>query len=233
MTVFFDCPAPKRCAAAVLKDSAVSEQLLGWYEQHQAHITDLFNQQVGDPAGFQALLEETDIQLNAESMTFIFSAGILILSFLENMAGVTMKRHDLAFIRKLLTRVTFSTAPKRTKNRRSAREFETARASGQHDMSAKSRKRNCRVQQQVRPRQRRRTDDAYEPLPVDPIEYSFCAIDPNHKNLCKYSIGSNIDNNNVDHQLSGLALNSKAKKIILDTCITKLLFRTEFPQMSV
>ncbi|KAL0215827.1 hypothetical protein P9112_008011 [Eukaryota sp. TZLM1-RC] len=96
MAVFFDCPAPKGYAAAVLKDFAVSEQLLGWYEQHHAHITDLFNKQVGDPARFQALLERVDIQLNAESMTFIFSAGLGILSFLENMAGETMKRHALA-----------------------------------------------------------------------------------------------------------------------------------------
>ncbi|KAL0207648.1 hypothetical protein P9112_012276 [Eukaryota sp. TZLM1-RC] len=79
---------------------------------------------------------------------------------------------------------------------------------------AKSRKRNSRVQQQVRPRQRRRTEDAYKPPPVDPIEYSFCAIDPNHKNLCRYSIGSRMDDNNVDHQLSGLVLNPKAKNII-------------------
>ncbi|KAL0223375.1 hypothetical protein P9112_002765 [Eukaryota sp. TZLM1-RC] len=96
MAVFFDCPAPKGYAAAVLKDYAVSEQLLGWYEQHHAHITDLFNQQVGDSARFQALLAGVDIQLNADSMTFISSTGLRILPFLEKMAGETMKRHALA-----------------------------------------------------------------------------------------------------------------------------------------
>ncbi|KAL0214689.1 hypothetical protein P9112_006873 [Eukaryota sp. TZLM1-RC] len=70
---------------------------------------------------------------------------------------------------------------KKNKNRRTARELATTIASGELDIPAKSRKRNSRLQQQVRPRQRRRTDDAYEPPPVDPIEYSFCAIDPNHK----------------------------------------------------
>ncbi|KAL0208852.1 hypothetical protein P9112_011439 [Eukaryota sp. TZLM1-RC] len=192
--------------------------------QHDAHITDLFNQQVGDPARFQALLKEVDIQLNAESMTFIFSAGLRILSFLENMASETMKKHALAltasyspafisFSQQLDKHFLLSTAPKRTKTRRSAREFETVRASGQHDMPAKSRKRNSRVQQQVRRRQRRSTEDAYEPPPVDPIEYSFCAIDPGHKNLCGYSIGSRINDNNVNHRFSGLVLNPKAKNI--------------------
>ncbi|KAL0214652.1 hypothetical protein P9112_006836 [Eukaryota sp. TZLM1-RC] len=99
-------------------------------------------------------------------------------------------------------------------------ELATTIASGKLDIPAKSRKRNCRLQQQVRPRQRRRTDDAYEPPPVDPVEYSFCAIDPNHKNLCGYSIGSRIDNNNVDHQLSGLVLNPKARKIIHPPVLT-------------
>ncbi|KAL0216676.1 hypothetical protein P9112_008860 [Eukaryota sp. TZLM1-RC] len=88
------------------------------------------------------------------------------------------------------------------------------------DMPAMSRIRNSRLQQQVRPRQRRRTDDAYGPPPVDPIEYSFCAIDPNHKNLCGYSIGSRIDNNNVDHQLLGLVLNPKARKMIHPPVLT-------------
>ncbi|KAL0223108.1 hypothetical protein P9112_002498 [Eukaryota sp. TZLM1-RC] len=246
-------------ATAVLKDSAVSKQLLGWYEQHHAHITALFNQQVGDPDRFQALLEEVDTQLNVESMTFIFSAGPRMF-FLENMAGETMKRLALApsasyspgiisfsqqvdkhFLRLnpnrqllrnsfklfnkknfatyilasngLSLRVTFSTAPKRTKHCRSAREFD-ARASGHYNMPAKSRMRNSRLQQQVRPRQRRRTEDAYEPPPVDPIEYSFCAIDPNPKNLCGYLIGSRMDDNNVNHQLSGCVLNPRAKNII-------------------
>ncbi|KAL0209818.1 hypothetical protein P9112_009902 [Eukaryota sp. TZLM1-RC] len=111
-------------------------------------------------------------------------------------------------------RFSFSFAPNKTKNRRIARQLATTIASGQHDIPARSQKRNSRVQQQVRARQRRRTDDAYEPPPVDPIEYSFCAIDPNHKNLCGYSIETRIDNNNVDHQLSHLVLNPKAKKII-------------------
>ncbi|KAL0209839.1 hypothetical protein P9112_009923 [Eukaryota sp. TZLM1-RC] len=114
-------------------------------------------------------------------------------------------------------RFSFSFAPKKTKNRRIARQLATTIASGLHDMPTKSRKRNSRVQQQVRARQRRRTDDAYEPPPVDPIEYSFCAIDPNHKNLCGYSIETRINNENVDHQLSHLVLNLKAKKIIQPT----------------
>ncbi|KAL0205449.1 hypothetical protein P9112_000756 [Eukaryota sp. TZLM1-RC] len=109
---------------------------------------------------------------------------------------------------------TFFIAPKKPKKRRVAREFATDRASGGDDMRAKTRKRKSRLQQQVHPRQRGRIDDAYEPLPINPIEYSICTIDPNHKDLCGYSIGSRIDNSIEDHQLSGLVLNPKATKII-------------------
>ncbi|KAL0209821.1 hypothetical protein P9112_009905 [Eukaryota sp. TZLM1-RC] len=64
----------------------------------------------------------------------------------------------------LSLRLTFSTASEKTMNRRSAREFETAIASGQNDIPTKSRKRNSRVQQQVRPRQRQRTDELTTPM---------------------------------------------------------------------
>ncbi|KAL0208619.1 hypothetical protein P9112_011206 [Eukaryota sp. TZLM1-RC] len=184
---------------------------------------DLFTQQVADPHRFDAMLMLENVDFNPNNITFLFTAGLNILSFLENNAPDTMRRnavspspsyspgfisfnqklekHFLSFTanhcllkdpfaffrnKKYLTytissdavsiRFTFF-AFKKNKNRRTARELATTIASGKDDIPAKSRKRNSRVQQQVRPRQRRRTDDAYEPPPVDPIEYSFCAIE--------------------------------------------------------
>ncbi|KAL0219002.1 hypothetical protein P9112_004655 [Eukaryota sp. TZLM1-RC] len=95
MAVFFYCKSPKKFASAVLKDASVSEQLPG---------CDLFDQQVGTPARFQALLEETDLHLNTETVNLIFFSNFHVLSFFENTASETMNRLALACstIRKLL-----------------------------------------------------------------------------------------------------------------------------------
>ncbi|KAL0214495.1 hypothetical protein P9112_006679 [Eukaryota sp. TZLM1-RC] len=177
-----------------------------------------------------------NVDLNLDNISLIFTAGLNFLSFLENIASDTMRRNAvctppsyspgfISFSQKLEKHfLSFNANHCLLKDPfacfRKKKELATTIASGELDIPAKSRKRNSRLQQQVRPRQRRRTDDAYEPPPVDPIEYSFCAIDPNHKNLGGYSIGSRIDNNNVDHQLSGLVLNPKARKIIHPPVLT-------------
>ncbi|KAL0216759.1 hypothetical protein P9112_008943 [Eukaryota sp. TZLM1-RC] len=270
MATFFECPCPKKYASLVVNTTAatIPDSLRAWYDEgHHEYIMDLFIQQVADPHRFDAMLMLDNVDLSPDNITFLFTAGLNILSFLENIASDTMRRNAVspppsyspgfisfsqklekhflsfnanhcllkdpfAFFRKkkyltytissdaVSVRFIFSFAPKKNKNRRTARELATTIASGELDIPAKSRKRNSRLQQQVRPGQRRRSDDAYEPPPVDPCEYSFCAIDPNDKNLCGYSIGSRIDNNNVDHQLSGLVLNPKARKIIHPPVLT-------------
>ncbi|KAL0222820.1 hypothetical protein P9112_002210 [Eukaryota sp. TZLM1-RC] len=196
MATFFECPCPKKYASLVVNTTA-------------ATIPD-------------------SLRTCPDNITFLFTAGLNILSFLENIASDTMRRNAaspspsyspgfISFSQKLEKHfLSFNAKHWLLK----VPELATTIASGELDIPAKSRKRNSRFQQQVRPRQRRRTDDAYEPPPVDPIEYSFCAIDPNHKNLCGYSIGSRIDNSNVDHQLLGLVLNPKARKIIHPPVLT-------------
>ncbi|KAL0224022.1 hypothetical protein P9112_003412 [Eukaryota sp. TZLM1-RC] len=244
MATFFECPCPKKYASLVVNTTT-------------ATIPDSLRAcRLPTLIVFDTMLMLDNVDLNPDNITFLFTTGLNILSFRENIASDTMRRNAVspspsyspgfisfsqklekhflsfnanhcllkdpfAFFRKkkrCFNSFHFFLCPKKNKNRRKARELATTIASGEHDIPAKNRKRNSRLQQQVRPRQRRRTDDAYEPPLVDPIEYSFCAT--NHKNLCGYSIGSRIDNNNVDHQLSGLVLNPKARKIIHPPVLT-------------
>ncbi|KAL0208628.1 hypothetical protein P9112_011215 [Eukaryota sp. TZLM1-RC] len=234
MTTFFECPCPKKYASLVVNTSAatIPDSLRTWYDEgHHEYIMDLFIQQVADPHRFDAMLMLDNVDLSPDNITFLFTARLNILSFLENIASDTMRRNAVspspsyspgfisfsqklekhflsfyanhfllkdpfAFFRKkkyftytissdaVSVGFTFSFAPKKNKNRRTARELATTIASGEHDIPPKSRKRNSRLQQQVRPRQRRRTDDAYEPPPVDPIEYSFCAIEITITKIC-------------------------------------------------
>ncbi|KAL0214775.1 hypothetical protein P9112_006959 [Eukaryota sp. TZLM1-RC] len=229
MATFFECPCPKKYASLVV-NTTIPDSLRAWYDEaHHEYIMDLFTQQVADPHRFDAMLMLDNVDLNPDNITFLFAAGLNIVSFLENIASDTMRRNAvspspsyspgfISFSQKLEKHILSFNAnhcllkdPQRVGKHHSQWEL---------DIPAKSRKRNSRLQQQVRPRQRRRTDDAYEPPPIDPCKYSFCAIDPNHKNLFGYSSGSRIDNNNVDHQLSGLVLNPKARKIIHPPVLT-------------
>ncbi|KAL0215142.1 hypothetical protein P9112_007326 [Eukaryota sp. TZLM1-RC] len=254
MATFFECPYPKKNASIVVNTTAatIPDSLRTWYDKdHHEYIMDLFTEQVADPYRFDTMLMLDNVDLNPDNITFLFTAGLNTLSFLENIASDTMRRNAVCpsasyspgfihFSQKLEKHFLFFNAnhcllknpfglfpkemlfqsaslfpfPQKNKNRRTAREVATTIASGKLDIPAKSRKRNSKLQKQVRPRQRRRTDDTYEPPPVDPIEHSFCAID------CGYSIGSKIDKNNVDHQLSGLVLNPKARKIIHPPVLT-------------
>ncbi|KAL0208570.1 hypothetical protein P9112_011157 [Eukaryota sp. TZLM1-RC] len=215
MATFFECSCPKKYASLVVNTTAatISDSLRAWYnEGHHKYIMYLFTQQVADPH---------------HNITFLFAAGLNVLSFLENIASDTMRRNAVspspsyspdfisfsqklekhflsfnanhcllkdpfAFFRKkkyltytissdaVSIRFTFF-APKKIRIAGEPENWQPA--SGELDIPAKSRKRNSRLQQQVHPRQRRRTDDGYEPPPVDPIDYSYCAIDTNHKNL--------------------------------------------------
>ncbi|KAL0222927.1 hypothetical protein P9112_002317 [Eukaryota sp. TZLM1-RC] len=239
MATFFECPCPKKYASLVVNTTAatIPDSLRAWYDEgHHEYIMDLFTQQVADPHRFDAMLMLDNVDLNPDNITFLFTAGLIILSFLENIASDTMGRNAvspspsyspgfISFSQKLEKHfLSFDANHCLPKDPfaffRKKKELATTIASEELDIPEKNRKRNSRLQQQVRPRQRRRTDDAYEPPPVDPIEYSFCAIDPNDKNLCSYSVGSRIDDNIVDHQLSGLVLNPKAKKIIQPPVLT-------------
>ncbi|KAL0216528.1 hypothetical protein P9112_008712 [Eukaryota sp. TZLM1-RC] len=146
MATFFECSCPKKYASLVVNTTAatIPDSLRAWYDEgHHEYIMDLFTQQVADPHRFDAMLMLDNVDLSSDNITFLFTAGLNILSLLENIASDTMRRN---------------------------------------------------------------------------------AIDPNHKNLCGYSIGSRIDNNNVDHQLSDPCSESKGKEdhspLGPDPCIT-------------
>ncbi|KAL0231362.1 hypothetical protein GEMRC1_010766 [Eukaryota sp. GEM-RC1] len=243
--VFLDCPTPKGYASAVVRGAQPGASLQQWWNAHHQQTLATFNHLVGDVVLFNNLLTERSVALNETNTSFLFAAGLNLLSALEDAAPDCMRRHALVpmasyapvfvsfsqEVEKHFTEFNFSRTlksnplktfrkrprfqtytlasdgPKKTRNRPTKEQFESRRASGSEDFKVKSRKRKCNLQKKVAPSRRRARTADFEPPPDE--DWLWCAIDPNHSNLCGWSIGTN-----TDYLLdSGITLAPKAKAI--------------------
>ncbi|KAL0219752.1 hypothetical protein P9112_005405 [Eukaryota sp. TZLM1-RC] len=96
MATFFECPCPMKNASLVVNTTAVTipDSLRAWYDEgHHEYIMDLFSQQVVDPHRFDTMLMLDNIDFNPDNTTYIFTAGLNSLPFLENNAYDTMRRN--------------------------------------------------------------------------------------------------------------------------------------------